>query len=95
MTYCVAVTFRFEPDARESFIRHVLIQAEESLKEPGCLVFDVWCDGENANEVFLYEVYDDRAAFDAHLASDHFHAFDATVAPLLSAKTVQTWDSRL
>lgn len=32
------------------------------------------------NEIFLYELYTDRAAFEAHLASDQFVAFDANVA---------------
>lgn len=40
--------------------------------------------------VFLYERYDDRAAFEAHLASTHFKTFDAMVAPCLEAKTVAT-----
>ncbi|MEM7522936.1 MAG: antibiotic biosynthesis monooxygenase [Pseudomonadota bacterium] len=39
--------------------------------------------------MFLYEVYDDAAAFDAHLASDHFKDFDAAVAPMVAAKTVR------
>ena len=40
--------------------------------------------------VFLYEIYDDRAAFDAHLASPHFRAFDAEVGPWVQDKQVET-----
>ena len=34
-------------------------------------------------------VYDNRAAFDAHLASAHFKRFDPAVAPMVAAKTVR------
>ena len=39
----------------------------------------------------LYEVYDDAAAFELHLASDHFRAFDETVRPWVQRKDVQVW----
>jgi quinol monooxygenase YgiN len=40
--------------------------------------------------VFLYERYGDRAAFEAHLASEHFLAFDAAVRGMIAAKSVRT-----
>ena len=57
--------------------------------ETGCQMFDV-CRNEDL--VFLYEVYDNRAAFDVHLASDHFHEFDAAVADLIEKKQVHLFD---
>lgn len=60
-------------------------------REPGCRQFDVCVTDDDPGRVFLYEIYDDRAAFDAHLASAHFKAFDATVAPWLETKTVRTY----
>jgi quinol monooxygenase YgiN len=41
------------------------------------------------NAVFLYERYADRAAFDAHLASTHFRAFDAAVRGMVAAKSMR------
>jgi (4S)-4-hydroxy-5-phosphonooxypentane-2,3-dione isomerase len=38
--------------------------------------------------VFLWEIYDDRAAFDAHLASRHFRDFDRATADMVRTKTV-------
>ncbi|MEL6748477.1 MAG: antibiotic biosynthesis monooxygenase [Pseudomonadota bacterium] len=40
----------------------------------------------------LYELYDDRAAFEAHLASAHYAAFDAATKDLIAAKTVTTYE---
>ncbi len=48
-------------------------------------------DARHPERCFLYEKYDDRAAFDRHLASAHFKSFDATVAPWVVSKDVQTW----
>jgi len=93
--YCVAVTFCLHEENFAAFHARVVRQAQDSLeKEPGCSVFDVWTDSERPNEVFLYEIYDDRAAFDAHLASEHFKAFDAEVADWVVDKKVTTWSAK-
>ena len=70
----------------------MIANARTSLaEEPGCHQFDVCTDPARPDEVFLYERYTDRAAFDDHLASAHFKAFDARVAPMIAAKEVRTY----
>lgn len=88
--YLVAVTFRIRPERAQDFLSRVRRQAADSLTEPGCRRFDVWQAPGDQGLVFLYEIYDDRAAFEAHLASAHFRAFDAEVAPWVADKTVET-----
>lgn len=39
----------------------------------------------------LCELYDDKAAFDAHLATEHFRIFDRTVSPWVVDKRVTTY----
>ena len=87
----VAVTFDIAPDRAEAFRDRVRQQATDSLAEPGCQRFDVWCDTGDCTRVFLFEIYDDRAAFDAHLASDHFKAFDVEVGPWVRDKRIELW----
>lgn len=43
-----------------------------SRKEPGCLGYTVHTHNERPREFFLYEVYKDQAALDAHRAAPHF-----------------------
>lgn len=88
--YLVAVTFQITPDKAQAFAMRVQQQAVDSLTEAGCQRFDVWRDPADAGRVFLYEIYDDRAAFDVHLASDHFKAFDAEVGPWITEKRIET-----
>lgn len=87
--YVVTVTFRINPDHTDRFLEAMRENARLSLeREPGCHRFDVAL-GENGPEtVFLYELYTDRAAFDAHLEADHFKSFDATVADWVASKDV-------
>lgn len=90
--YVVAVTFRLHPVQAEAFLRAVRENARVSLEqEPGCHRFDVATGEDGPETVFLYELYADRAAFDAHLQSTHFKAFDAEVADWIASKDVQTY----
>ena len=88
--YLVVVTFQIAPDHAQAFAARVAQQAADSLTEEVCQRFDVWQAPDDPSRVFLYEIYDDRAAFDVHLASDHFKAFDAEVGPWVTDKVVET-----
>ncbi len=92
--YAVCVNFLLKPGMSRDFMPLMLENARISkLCEPGCHQFDVASDTKDPNGVFLYELYTDRSAFDAHLASDHFQSFDAAVADLIVDKVVQTWNT--
>jgi len=92
MPYAVVVTFKIKSDAMEDFTSLVLVNARKSLlDEDGCHQFDVATDPACPNEVFLYEIYSDRAGFDAHLASAHFKSFDDAVADLVESKCLRTY----
>jgi len=90
--YVVTVGFVVKAAHVEDFRTAMIENARTSrADEPGCRQFDVCIDPARPNAVFLYERYDDRAAFEAHLASTHFKTFDALVAPWLEGKTVATY----
>jgi|TARA_R110002124_G_C8573108_1_gene481582 quinol monooxygenase YgiN len=92
MPYAVVVTFVVKPEALAEFMPLMHVNAQASLAhEEGCLQFDVATDPDRAGEVFLYEIYANRAAFDAHLASTHFKTFDAAVANMIASKEIRTY----
>lgn len=89
--FVVTVTFRLRPGQAAKFLKQMTAQAETSLvQEEGCHHFDV-CLSDDPLTVFLYELYTDKAAFDVHLQSPHFLAFDAAVAEMVADKQVQTF----
>lgn len=90
--FAVCVTFQIKPDQIAAFMPLMRANARTSLKaEAGCHRFDVLTDPARKGEVGLYELYTDAAAFDAHLASDHFKAFDQATGDMITAKSVQTY----
>ena len=91
--FVVCVEFGLSEGAMDDFLPLMMEQAANSLsREADCHHFDVCRDPEGADTVFLYEVYTDAAAFQAHLQSDHFKSFDAAVGPMVASKKVRTWN---
>lgn len=91
----VLVEFRLHPGKAAAFRPIVLANARASVRdEPGCRRFDVLTPERDAepDTVWLYEIYDDAAAFDAHLASPHFKAFAEAAEPLIASRRVLRLD---
>lgn len=90
--YIVTVEFVIRPEHAEEFRAAMIENACRSrADEPQCRQFDVTCDPNDPATIFLYEVYDDRAAFDAHCASKHFRAFNEASRDWVLKKTVHVY----
>jgi quinol monooxygenase YgiN len=87
----VLVEFRVKPEAQGDFHRLMMDNAAKSLeREPGCHQFDVLVkEGAADGRYVLYEIYEDAAAFQAHLQSDHYLRFDQAVSPMVLEKKVE------
>jgi quinol monooxygenase YgiN len=86
--HVVTVTFEIDQHHAQDFLTEVLANAEASLTEPGCLTFDVASDA-TGERLFLYEVYADKAAYEAHLGTAHFASFNERTAPWVLVKDAQ------
>ena len=51
--------------------------------ERGNIVFDVYRRPEAPDRFFVFEVYRDRAAFEAHLAAEEGRTFNSALGPLI------------
>lgn len=90
--FAVTVTFTLHAGAVESFRPLIEANARASVEtEEGCRRFDVCTDPSRPDEVFLYELYDDEEAFQAHMTTAHFLAFDGAIGALVADKTVLTF----
>lgn len=88
-SYVVLVEFRLKSGSRGDFRLLVDENARMSARmEAGCRRFDVIEPADDPDSVLLYEIYDNRAAFDAHVASRHYAKFDAESAGYVVGKTV-------
>jgi quinol monooxygenase YgiN len=87
--FVIVVDFKIKPGAMQNFRRLIDENAKASVRdEPGCRRFDVLANGKDADRILLYEIYDGRAAFGAHLKTPHFAVFDRESAALVADKTV-------
>ena len=85
----LVVEFRIKPAHVEAFALAIVDNARASRDtESGCRQFDVCRDPADAGVFFLYELYDDEAAVQAHLQSAHFMQFARETADWVERKTV-------
>ena len=90
--FVLTVVFTIHEDHLSEFHQAIRKQAQNSLeKEPGCRQFDVCISQENPAQVFLYEVYDEEAAFDQHVQTPHFADFGQTIKGWVVDKQVHRW----
>lgn len=86
------VEFRIKPERVEAFAEAIEINARASREtEPGCRQFDVCRDPADPTLFFLYELYDDEAAIQAHLRAPHFLAMDTQTADWVASKKVMRY----
>ncbi len=91
--YVVTVDFKLMPGAMDEFRRLIEENASTSCRdEKGCRRFDVLAPKGEADRILLYEIYDDRASFEAHLGTGHFARFNRESAALVIDKRVQEFD---
>jgi (4S)-4-hydroxy-5-phosphonooxypentane-2,3-dione isomerase len=90
-SFVLIVDFQLKPGARRDFRILVDANARESSREPGCQRFDVLEPEGEDDRILLYEIYDDRAAFDAHVRSDHYAIFAEASSPLVAGKSAMTY----
>ncbi|GAA3356576.1 putative quinol monooxygenase [Saccharopolyspora gregorii] len=77
----LVVSLQVKPGHRDGFLAAITADAEASAaNEPGCVSFDVVVDTADDHHFFLYEVYRDREALEAHRASPHFAAWTEAAA---------------
>ncbi|MFI7383281.1 putative quinol monooxygenase [Streptomyces sp. NPDC049813] len=80
----IAVKFTARPEHAETWLKKTAAFTEATRAEEGNLFFD-WSRGvEDPNQFVLLEGFRDADAGAVHVASDHFKAGLATMAPLIA-----------
>ena len=91
--YVILAEFDVAAEHKDAFMQLVRENAAASVRdEPGCRRFDVLRPENCSARITLYEIYHDRAAFEAHVRTPHFARFDEAVKPLVSDRSVRTFD---
>jgi (4S)-4-hydroxy-5-phosphonooxypentane-2,3-dione isomerase len=83
--HIAAVDYDIVPGQVDNFLAALKENGAASVKEPGCREFDIMVSQTDPNHVFILEVYENTAAVEAHVATDHFTKYKAATTGM-SAK---------
>jgi len=72
------------PDQVEAFRAASLVNATASVREPGCVRFDVAQETADPTRFLLVEVYRGQEGAAAHKQTAHYQTWRDTVAPMMA-----------
>ena len=87
--YINAVDLDIVPAERDNYLAAIKENSTAAIQEPGCRQFDILVLDNDPNHLFLYEVYDNEAAFKAHRASEHFKKYASVTANMVAKRVTR------
>ena len=88
--YVIIAPIQIKEGCKEEFVKALLPNAQAAANtEPGCLRFDVIQDAGDTNRLWVYEIYVDEAAFQAHQSSEHYLKAIETMGPMRADAVLQ------
>ena len=90
------VNAKVKPGKREEFLNVIQEDAESTTKnEPGNFGFYVIQNNEDPDRFFLFEVYKDQAALEAHRAAPHFLKYRQATADIYDGDPVRVMGTNI
>jgi quinol monooxygenase YgiN len=83
-----AVIYTFPDDKTAEGIAALRALRDGSRTEPGCVTFDVAQGIDDPNVFFLYEIWRDQDALDAHYKTDHFQKYGVNGVRVLAKERI-------
>jgi (4S)-4-hydroxy-5-phosphonooxypentane-2,3-dione isomerase len=74
------------PGQIDAYLAALKENGAAAVNEPGCREFDITVSQKDPNHVFIFEVYDNTAALDAHRATDHFKKYVAATKDMIAKR---------
>jgi quinol monooxygenase YgiN len=78
------IHLKVKPEHADQFIAASIENAQNSLREPGCVRFDVTQDTADPSRFAFVEVYHDPAAHAAHRESAHYKTWAGRVEDMMA-----------
>lgn len=88
MKFAVMVIFRIKDSKSDEFTKALRFHSENTWREAGSIKFVGYVDEKDPTTFYLYELYEDRTAFEAHTQTDYILKFRDMVTPLLREPSV-------
>ena len=91
--YINAVDIDVMPGQVDAYLAALKENGAAAVHEPGCHEFNITVSPKDPNHVFIFEVYDNAAAFEAHRATDHFKKYAATTKDMVAKRDARAFTS--
>jgi (4S)-4-hydroxy-5-phosphonooxypentane-2,3-dione isomerase len=91
--YINAVNLDIAPGQVDKFLALLKENGAAAVNEPGCREFNITVAQNDPNHVFIFEVYDNAAALEAHRATDHFKKYAAATKDMVAKRDVRALSS--
>ena len=88
MLYLIS-TAHLRPGTRDTCLRHAHAVIAASLKDRGCISYDVHSSLTDPDRIVFIERWESRAALDAHFATEHFKIWRAAIAPHVFSRKLE------
>jgi (4S)-4-hydroxy-5-phosphonooxypentane-2,3-dione isomerase len=76
------------PAQFDQFLSAAKANAAAAVQDPGVREFNIAVSQTDPHHLLFFEVYDNAAAHEAHVATDHFKAYQAATKDMVSKRTV-------
>src|SRR5215470_20367779 len=77
------------PSEMPKFLEAIKENGANAVTEPGCREFNITVLASNPNHVFLYEVYENEAALEAHRQTPHFKKYQAATQGMVADRVLR------
>ena len=88
MIYLIS-TAHLKPGTRETCVAPARVCIEASRKDAGCIAYDLNLSVTDPDRMVFVEVWESKAALDAHFQTAHFKAWRAAVADLVVSRKLE------
>jgi len=88
-----AVYLEINPADMPKYMEAIKENGANAVKEPGCRTFNIHVSAKDPNHVFLYEVYDNAAALEAHRQTPHFKKYAEITKNMVTKRDVRPMTS--
>jgi (4S)-4-hydroxy-5-phosphonooxypentane-2,3-dione isomerase len=89
--YVNVVDIDIQPGQVDKFLAALKLDGAAAMKEPGCHEFNISVSQKDPNHVFIFEIYDNAAALDAH--RNHVRDITAGVKDLIVKSEIRPMSS--
>jgi quinol monooxygenase YgiN len=87
------VAIDVKPGKREEFLEKIKIHGAHIRTEVGCESLEIFTNSQSANQVCVWEVWRNRALWDAHMANETSAAWQKIASEYVNGEQITVLDS--